>query len=174
MIRDKPPLDPRAQDRRRSRRRCARPCRASVAECRYGGSKSPLAPDAGNGHTYLAEEAPNDQGRTRVRARVYLHQPGRTDIERQSVLEETQVSFADKTLTCRDCGQEFVWTAGEQEFYQSRGLQNPPSRCLRTDHGNEAVRRERHSEASRRPLRWPVSRRIRRDPREPHRGESPQ
>lgn len=39
------------------------------------------------------------------------------------------MSFADKTLTCRDCGQEFVWTAGEQEFYQSRGLQNPPSRC---------------------------------------------
>jgi len=39
------------------------------------------------------------------------------------------VSFQDKTLTCRDCGQEFVWTAGEQEFYASRGLQNPPSRC---------------------------------------------
>ena len=39
------------------------------------------------------------------------------------------MSFADKTLTCRDCGQEFVWTAGEQEFYASRGLQNPPSRC---------------------------------------------
>jgi CxxC-x17-CxxC domain-containing protein len=39
------------------------------------------------------------------------------------------MSFADKTLTCRDCGQEFAWTAGEQEFYQSRGLQNPPGRC---------------------------------------------
>jgi CxxC-x17-CxxC domain-containing protein len=99
------------------------------ARNRYRGSKSPLASDAGNGHTGHAEEAPNDQGRTRVRARVYLHELGRTDIERQSVLEETQVSFADKTLTCRDCGQEFVWTAGEQEFYQSRGLQNPPSRC---------------------------------------------
>lgn len=39
------------------------------------------------------------------------------------------MSFQDKTLTCRDCGQEFVWTAGEQEFFASRGLQNPPSRC---------------------------------------------
>ena len=38
------------------------------------------------------------------------------------------MSFADKTLTCRDCGQEFIWTAGEQEFYASRGLQNAPSR----------------------------------------------
>ena len=39
------------------------------------------------------------------------------------------MSFQDKTLTCRDCGQQFIWTAGEQEFYQSRGLQNAPSRC---------------------------------------------
>ena len=35
----------------------------------------------------------------------------------------------DKTLTCRDCGQHFVFTAGEQEFYQSRGLLNEPGRC---------------------------------------------
>ncbi|NQT48061.1 MAG: zinc-ribbon domain containing protein [Chloroflexi bacterium] len=37
--------------------------------------------------------------------------------------------FADKTLTCRECGTEFTWTAGEQEFYQSRGLLNEPGRC---------------------------------------------
>jgi len=39
------------------------------------------------------------------------------------------VALADKTLTCRDCGKTFVFTAGEQEFYQSRGLQHEPSRC---------------------------------------------
>jgi CxxC-x17-CxxC domain-containing protein len=39
------------------------------------------------------------------------------------------MSFTDKTLTCRDCGSEFTWTAGEQEFYQSRGLVNQPGRC---------------------------------------------
>ena len=39
------------------------------------------------------------------------------------------MSFADKTLTCRDCGGEFIFSAGEQEFYQSRGLLNAPSRC---------------------------------------------
>src|SRR2546429_8100619 len=44
-------------------------------------------------------------------------------------LEGPHVSFQDKTLTCRDCGQEFIWTAGEQEFYASRGLQNAPTRC---------------------------------------------
>ncbi|MBI3966403.1 MAG: zinc-ribbon domain containing protein [Chloroflexi bacterium] len=35
----------------------------------------------------------------------------------------------DKTLTCRDCGMNFVFTAGEQEFYASRGLTNEPGRC---------------------------------------------
>ena len=35
--------------------------------------------------------------------------------------------FEDKTLVCKDCGKEFVWTAGEQEFYASRGFENQPS-----------------------------------------------
>ena len=37
--------------------------------------------------------------------------------------------YADKTLTCRDCGQAFVFTSGEQEFHASKGFQNEPSRC---------------------------------------------
>jgi CxxC-x17-CxxC domain-containing protein len=39
------------------------------------------------------------------------------------------MSYTDKTLTCRECGQQFVWTTGEQEFYASRGLLHQPSRC---------------------------------------------
>ena len=39
------------------------------------------------------------------------------------------MALEDKTLVCRDCGQEFTFTIGEQEFYSSRGLQNEPSRC---------------------------------------------
>ena len=39
------------------------------------------------------------------------------------------MSFQDKSLQCADCGQEFIFTAGEQEFYLSRGLQNEPRRC---------------------------------------------
>ena len=35
---------------------------------------------------------------------------------------------ADTTLTCRDCGQGFTFTAGEQDFYASRGF-SEPSRC---------------------------------------------
>ncbi len=37
--------------------------------------------------------------------------------------------FADKTLTCRDCGRSFLFTVGEQEFYASRGFTNEPGRC---------------------------------------------
>lgn len=40
-----------------------------------------------------------------------------------------QVISMDKTLVCRDCRREFAFTAGEQEFYASRGLTNEPSRC---------------------------------------------
>src|SRR5215471_4053257 len=47
----------------------------------------------------------------------------------EGATEEVPVSFTDKVLTCRDCGEQFTWTAGEQEFYQSRGLLNPPTRC---------------------------------------------
>ncbi len=35
----------------------------------------------------------------------------------------------DKTLTCRDCGAEFVFSAAEQEFYAEKGFQNEPGRC---------------------------------------------
>ena len=39
------------------------------------------------------------------------------------------MALSDKTLVCSDCGQEFTFTVGEQEFYSSRGLQNEPKRC---------------------------------------------
>jgi len=39
------------------------------------------------------------------------------------------MALQDQTLTCRDCGNEFVWTGSEQEFYQQKGFQNAPVRC---------------------------------------------
>ncbi len=35
----------------------------------------------------------------------------------------------DKTLTCRDCGREFTFTASEQEFFAQKGFTNEPGRC---------------------------------------------
>ncbi len=37
--------------------------------------------------------------------------------------------YEDKTLTCKECGKEFVFTASEQEFFASKGFQNEPGRC---------------------------------------------
>jgi CxxC-x17-CxxC domain-containing protein len=36
--------------------------------------------------------------------------------------------YADRVLTCSDCGQEFTFTASEQEFYADRGF-SEPRRC---------------------------------------------
>jgi len=36
--------------------------------------------------------------------------------------------MSDRQLTCRDCGQSFTFTAGEQDFYQQRGYTDP-QRC---------------------------------------------
>jgi CxxC-x17-CxxC domain-containing protein len=38
-------------------------------------------------------------------------------------------SYADKTLTCRDCGETFAFTTSEQQFFAERGFENNPSRC---------------------------------------------
>jgi len=37
--------------------------------------------------------------------------------------------YNDKTLVCKDCGQEFTFTASEQEFYAEKGFTNEPQRC---------------------------------------------
>ena len=48
--------------------------------------------------------------------------------------------YQDKTLVCKECGKEFVFTAGEQEFYAEKGFVNgrparatavPSGRCTR-------------------------------------------
>ncbi|MBQ6820243.1 MAG: zinc-ribbon domain-containing protein [Clostridium sp.] len=35
----------------------------------------------------------------------------------------------DKKIVCKDCGAEFVFTVGEQEFYKEKGFDNDPVRC---------------------------------------------
>ena len=37
--------------------------------------------------------------------------------------------YQDKTLTCCECGNEFVFSANEQAFYAEKGFQNEPGRC---------------------------------------------
>lgn len=37
--------------------------------------------------------------------------------------------FEHKTLNCRDCQKDFIFTAGEQEFFATKALSNTPKRC---------------------------------------------
>ena len=36
-----------------------------------------------------------------------------------------KVKFKDKVIRCQQCGQNFAWTADEQQFYFQRGLEEP-------------------------------------------------
>jgi CxxC-x17-CxxC domain-containing protein len=46
---------------------------------------------------------------------------------------------ADRTLTCADCGQEFVFSASEQQFYADRGFTDP-RRCPNCRRARKAAR----------------------------------
>ena len=39
------------------------------------------------------------------------------------------LSMEDKKITCKDCGKEFIFTVGEQEFFKEKGFDNDPVRC---------------------------------------------
>lgn len=39
------------------------------------------------------------------------------------------MSYTDKNMNCRDCGRDFTFTAGEQEFHAMKGFTNSPTRC---------------------------------------------
>ena len=51
--------------------------------------------------------------------------------------------YEDKTLTCKDCGAEFTFTAGEQEFFAEKGFENEPTRCGDCRRVKKAARRNR-------------------------------
>ena len=39
------------------------------------------------------------------------------------------MEFVDKVLKCVDCGNDFIFTAGEQLFFQDKQFKNDPKRC---------------------------------------------
>jgi CxxC-x17-CxxC domain-containing protein len=49
--------------------------------------------------------------------------------------------YTDKTLTCSDCGQQFEFTASEQQFYGDRGF-TEPRRCASCRQARKASRGE--------------------------------
>lgn len=53
--------------------------------------------------------------------------------------------YQDETLICKDCGSEFVFTSGEQEFYAEKGFQNKPTRCKECRTARKGAKRELHT-----------------------------
>ena len=39
------------------------------------------------------------------------------------------MELEDKQIACKDCGAQFTFTAGEQEFYRKKGFEHAPTRC---------------------------------------------
>ncbi len=50
------------------------------------------------------------------------------------------MSFQDKSIQCIDCRTTFTFSAGEQEFYQSKGFTNEPKRCPSCRRSNKTQR----------------------------------
>ncbi len=51
--------------------------------------------------------------------------------------------YEDKTLTCKACGKQFVFSANEQAFFAEKGFQQEPTRC------KECRAKQRQEKASR-------------------------
>ena len=49
----------------------------------------------------------------------------------------------DKTLVCKDCGKEFIFTVGDQEFFKEKGFDNEPVRCPECRKARKAQRNNR-------------------------------
>lgn len=61
--------------------------------------------------------------------------------------------YQDETLRCRDCGEDFVFTAREQEFYAEKGFSNKPVRCKTCRNARKGQRDGGGSGGDRRPAR---------------------
>lgn len=52
------------------------------------------------------------------------------EIRQREFRREIERMFQDKYLVCKDCGNEFMFSASEQEFYAEKGFENEPGRCM--------------------------------------------
>ncbi len=55
------------------------------------------------------------------------------------------MEFQDKTIICKDCGNEFVFTANEQAFYREKNLEHEPKRC-KACRDKKKAERDNHSD----------------------------
>jgi CxxC-x17-CxxC domain-containing protein len=90
---------------------------------------NPSAPRQGlhNG-TWIARRRPLRRSRT-VPTAVVAAPEGARDQGTRARGEEGFVTYVDRTLTCVDCGVEFIHSAADQEYYVQKGFASDPKRC---------------------------------------------
>ncbi len=54
--------------------------------------------------------------------------------------------FADRDVLCVSCGLEFVFSAGEQEFFHEKGFTNDPKHCKQCKAKRQGVEARRRTE----------------------------
>ena len=59
-----------------------------------------------------------------------------------------KIQLEEKILICKDCGDKFIWTTGEQQFFIDKGLKNIPKRCKACAATYKSKLREKH------PIHW--------------------
>ena len=79
--------------------------------------------------------------RYRFLPRLFGSWKPKTQVTSPNGKQNKPTMFEDKTLVCRDCGKEFVFTASEQQFFADKGFQNDPTRC----HECRVARRNREN-----------------------------
>jgi CxxC-x17-CxxC domain-containing protein len=50
------------------------------------------------------------------------------------------VTFVDRTLSCVDCGVEFIHSVADQEYYVQKGFTSDPKRCTSCRASRRAAR----------------------------------
>ena len=65
---------------------------------------------------------------SRERQTIHITKRGKKPMN-EEVMIGMEEEFVDETLVCKDCGNEFVFTAGEQRFYKEKGFMNKPKSC---------------------------------------------
>jgi len=61
--------------------------------------------------------------------RVHWEGNQMSDNQRPELSTEPASDFQDRSISCIDCGEQFVWSIGEQVFFTDKGLRNEPKRC---------------------------------------------
>ena len=65
----------------------------------------------------------------RGQKQIHIFYKRGTTMFQDETTQAVEKEYVDETLVCKDCGNEFVFTAGEQRFYDEKGFLNKPKAC---------------------------------------------